>query len=82
MVEVEVCVGSSCHIKGSAYVINKLKDEIAKRGLGDKVELRASFCMGTCIDGVCMKVNGESVKGVGPGNIEKIFEEKIASAVE
>lgn len=41
-----VCVGSSCHLKGSYDVIEAFKRLIEKHGLGDKVELRACFCLG------------------------------------
>ena len=48
MVVVEVCVGSSCHIKGSAFVIGVLQDKIRAHKLDQQVELKACFCMGEC----------------------------------
>ena len=43
-----VCVGSSCHLKGSRDVIQILERNIALNGLKDQVNLRGSFCMGRC----------------------------------
>ena len=45
---VDVCVGSSCHLKGSYDVIQKLQKLIAENNLEDKVTLKASFCLGNC----------------------------------
>ena len=62
MVEVKVCVGSSCHMKGSYQVIMTFKKMIEKLGLQDKVALKASFCMGRCLSGISMTVNDEPVE--------------------
>ena len=74
---INVCVGSSCHLKGSYDVIQKLKSMIEERKLENKIELKASFCLGDCSNGVSMKVDGEPIQNVTPDNIEEIFNEKI-----
>ena len=43
--KVTVCIGSSCHIKGSRQVVEQLQELIAKEGLQDQVELGGTFCM-------------------------------------
>ena len=43
-----VCIGSSCHVKGSKSVIEQLQSLIAANNLGDKVELAGTFCTGNC----------------------------------
>ena len=48
MIKVTVCIGSSCHIKGSRQVVEQLQYLIAKNNLGDEVELNGTFCMGKC----------------------------------
>lgn len=78
---VNVCVGSSCHLKGSYDVIQNLKNMIEEKNLGDKIELKASFCLGNCSNGVSMRVDGEPVQNVTPENIKEIFEEKIISKI-
>ena len=47
-----VCIGSSCHVKGSKSVIEQLQSLIAANNLGDKVELAGTFCTGNCEKGV------------------------------
>lgn len=72
-----VCVGSSCHLKGSYKIVDLLKKEIAQRGLEDKITLSAAFCLGHCTDGVSIKVEDEVVCGVSEANFNEIFEEKV-----
>ncbi len=52
---VKVCVGSSCHLKGSYDVIEALKAVIKKYDVEDLVDLQASFCLGHCAKGVTIK---------------------------
>lgn len=74
---INVCVGSSCHLKGSYDVIKTIKKIIEEKNLEDKVELKASFCLGNCSNGVAMKVDGESISNITPENIKGIFEEQL-----
>ena len=78
---VKVCVGSSCHLKGSYDVIQKLQKLIIDNKLEDKVELKASFCLGNCSNGVSMRIDEEPVLNVSPSNIEEIFQNQILSKV-
>ena len=59
--EIKVCVGSSCHLKGSYDVIQKLKSLIEEKELENKIELKASFCLGNCSNGVSMKIDDDSI---------------------
>jgi NADH:ubiquinone oxidoreductase subunit E len=72
-----VCVGSSCHIKGSSDIIELIKQKIKEHNLEKKVNLSAAFCLGKCTDGVSIKVDGNIICGVSKENFEKIFENYI-----
>ncbi|MEG1880239.1 MAG: (2Fe-2S) ferredoxin domain-containing protein, partial [Oscillospiraceae bacterium] len=61
MLNVSVCVGSSCHLRGSYDIINLMKENIENRKLDEKVNLAAAFCLGKCTDGVSIKVGDEIV---------------------
>ena len=78
---VNVCVGSSCHLKGSYDVIQTLKRLIEENGLGGKVELKASFCLGDCSNGVSMKIDDRPIQNATPENIIQIFENEIKNKV-
>lgn len=79
MTTVSVCVGSSCHLKGSYKIINLLNEAVEKNGLKDKVEVKAAFCLGRCRDGVSIKVDDEIITGVNPENFSDVFEKYILS---
>lgn len=69
----KVCVGSSCHLKGSYDVIEKFKEIIKKYDVEDVVELQASFCLGHCSQGVTVKADEEFLFNVSKDNAEDIF---------
>ena len=76
MLKITVCIGSSCHIKGSRQVVEQLQQLIAKHNLGNKVELGGTFCMGKCQQGVCVTVN-DSFFSVSPEIVEEFFDKEI-----
>lgn len=75
--KVAVCVGSSCHLRGSHSIIELLKQRLEETGLADQVDLRAAFCLGKCTDGVSIKVDDEIVCGVSADNFDEIFNQYI-----
>lgn len=79
--KVTVCIGSSCHIKGSRQVVEGLQYLIAEEHLGDKVELGGTFCMGRCQEGVCVTVD-DQFYSVSPDTIKDFFEKEIKAKVE
>lgn len=72
-----VCVGSSCHLKGSYNIINLMKEHLERNGLTDKVNLSAAFCLGKCTNGVSIKVDDEIITGLNPENFPQVFQEKV-----
>ena len=78
--KVTVCIGSSCHIKGSRQVVEQLQYLIAQHGLGDKVELGGTFCMGQCQKGVCVTVD-DTLYSISPEDVNDFFETRIKAQV-
>ncbi len=78
--KVTVCIGSSCHVKGSRQVVEQLQRLIAENNLGEKVELAGTFCMGKCQQGVCVTI-GEDFYSVTPDTVEEFFEKHIKAKV-
>lgn len=78
--KVTVCIGSSCHIKGSRQVVEQLQYLISENNLGDKVELGGTFCMGQCQKGVCVTVD-DSFYSVSPEDVDEFFEKQIKAKV-
>lgn len=78
---VYICVGSSCHLKGSYDIIELMKSKISANNLDSKVCLKAAFCLGKCTEGVTIKVEDEIICGVSKENFDEIFEKYILSKV-
>lgn len=78
---VTICIGSSCHLKGSREVIEKLQQLLKENGLESKVELRGSFCMGQCVNGVCVKIK-DKIFSLSPESTTSFFEKEILSKIQ
>ena len=78
--KVTVCIGSSCHVKGSRQVVEQLQQLIGDNNLGDKVDLGGTFCMGKCQQGVCVTVDDE-FHSVTPENVADFFEKNVKAKV-
>lgn len=76
--KITVCIGSSCHIKGSRQVVEELQRLISDNNLGDKIELAGTFCMGRCQEGVCVTLNDEFFS-VSPETTKEFFETNVLS---
>ncbi len=74
--KVTVCIGSSCHLKGSRQVVEEFQRLIAGNGLKDSVELGGTFCMGNCQKGVCVTVD-DTIYSVSPETAETFFNENV-----
>ncbi len=72
-----VCVGSSCHLKGSYDVIEAFKSLIEKHNVSDKIELRACFCLGRCSEGVSVKADNNYILNVNATNAEEKFVKEV-----
>ena len=78
--KVTICIGSSCHIKGSRQVVDTLQQLINEHNLEDKVELGGTFCLGMCQQGVCVTVD-EEFHSVTPDTAYEFFKNEIAAKV-
>ena len=75
---IQVCVGSSCHLKGSPEIVELLQESIEKENLGDSVTLVGSFCIGKCNRvGVTIQVDDEIHTGITRENFKEFFKEQI-----
>ncbi|MBE6896800.1 MAG: (2Fe-2S) ferredoxin domain-containing protein [Ruminococcaceae bacterium] len=81
MLKITVCIGSSCHIKGSRQVVEQLQDLISENSLQNKVDLGGTFCMGKCQQGVCVTVN-DDFHSVTPETVGEFFANEILAKVK
>ncbi len=78
--KITVCIGSSCHIKGSRQIVKSLQELIAKNDLTDKIELGGTFCMNNCQAGVCVTVD-DNFHSVTPDSVEDFFNNEVLKRV-
>lgn len=79
--KVTVCIGSSCHIKGSRQVVERLQELVAEKQVGDSVELAGTFCMGKCQQGVCVTVDNRFYS-VSPETVDEFFKKKVVEKLK
>ena len=78
--KITVCIGSSCHVKGSRLVVEQLQNLISENKLEDKVELGGTFCLGECQKGVCVTVD-DKFFSVSPDTVGDFFTENVLAKV-
>lgn len=74
--KITICIGSSCHLKGSRQIVEELQRLVTTNNLGDKVELAGQFCMGNCQNGVCVSMDGETFS-LTPETTRDFFEKDV-----
>ena len=74
--KITVCIGSSCHLKGSRQVVEQLQALITEHGLANEVELVGTFCLANCQKGVSVKLDDRLVS-LTPENTRDFFAENI-----
>ena len=83
MIIVQICVGSSCHLKGSADIVELMQKAISDNGIDDDVTLVGSFCIGQCNRvGVTVQVDDDIHVGITRENFKEFFNENILSKVK
>ena len=82
MILIQVCVGSSCYLKGSSELVDMLNQKIEENGLQDKLSLSGSFCMGKCNRvGVTIAVDEEVCVAITKENFNEFWNDKVMTAV-
>ncbi len=80
---VQICVGSSCHLKGSEQIVELMQNAVANNHLETEITLAGSFCTGRCNRvGVTVIVDDDTFTGVTPENFNEFFKTNILSRFE
>ena len=83
MIVVQICVGSSCHLKGSQDIVELLQQALAEHHLEDDVVLSGSFCIGKCNRvGVTVQVDDEVHVGITRENFRDFFKNNILDVIQ
>ena len=83
MIIVQICVGSSCHLKGSPEIVELMQKAIEEHHIENEVVLNGSFCIGKCNRlGVTVQVDDEVHVGITPANFSEFFKKNILDVIE
>ena len=79
MINVEICIGSACYVKGSSRIVEIMKQMVADHHWEDRVSLKGAFCMKACQAGMGLgvRVNGALLDGVTLENARSLVEAKV-----
>ena len=74
--KITVCIGSSCHLKGSRQIVEQFQALLAENNLQNDVELGGTFCLANCQNGVSVTLDG-TLYSVTPETVDGFFSEKV-----
>jgi len=80
-VKITVCVGSSCHVRGSRAILKRFAEIIKRENWEDAVILVGSFCMERCGEGTNWKFNDEDCSSGSVEEAEETLRSKLAEAL-
>ena len=81
MITVTVCVGSSCHIKGARDVIIRFNNLLKENNLEDKVELKGTFCMERCGEGINWMIEDELFTSFTVEDAVRVLKERVINTI-
>ena len=83
MLFVQICVGSSCHLKGSQEIVALFEKAVQEHHIEDEVVLFGSFCIGKCNRvGVTVQINDDVHVGVTKENFSEFFKANVLDAIQ
>ncbi len=83
MLIVQVCVGSSCHLKGSAEIVELLQKALEEHHIEDEVTMAGSLCIGKCNRvGVSVQVDDAVYVGINRENFHAFFTDHILNVIK
>uniref|UniRef100_UPI0040299A0E (2Fe-2S) ferredoxin domain-containing protein n=1 Tax=Candidatus Fimenecus sp. TaxID=3022888 RepID=UPI0040299A0E len=82
MLIISICVGSSCHIKGSEAIVELFQRYVEACGLEDKIVLQGCFCQERCNrEGVTVTVGDDVFTGITKENFKEFWQTNVLPRV-
>jgi NADH:ubiquinone oxidoreductase subunit E len=75
--EIKVCIGSACHLKGSYEVIKNIENYISEHNLEEKIVLKSAFCLAKCSTGVSVEIDNDEIISMSPQSVNMIMEKIV-----
>ena len=81
-IPVSVCVGTSCHLRGSQKLLQNLLHHVEEQDLLDAVEIRATFCMEACDRGPSVRVHGHVLHRADLPSVKAMLDQALRGELE
>lgn len=79
--EISICVGSACHLKGSYEVIRAMESIVREKGMEKEITIKAAFCLGQCTKAVSVKFDGK-IHSVRKETVDEFFENHVIAKLK
>jgi NADH:ubiquinone oxidoreductase subunit E len=80
MLKINICVGSSCHLKGAYDVLREFQSVASETSAGEYVDMGGRFCMGKCQEGVSISIEDEYFS-VSPSTAREFFKNVVIGKI-
>lgn len=78
MIEIKICIGSSCFLKNAPEIVEYFQKKIEKENLTDKITLSGSFCAGKCNRiGVTVHINDVVYTGITTETVNDFWNQHV-----
>jgi len=81
VLDVGVCIGTNCYIKGSWRLLEGLAAELKRRGLLERCRVKARFCTGQCQDGPNITIGRRIISAVDPDDAAGLINRYLLPAL-
>jgi formate dehydrogenase major subunit len=82
VIDIGVCIGTNCYVKGSWRLLEGLSAELRKRGLSERFRVKARFCTGQCEGGPNVMVHGKIVSQVDPADASAFIDAHLMQLLD
>lgn len=82
MIIIQVCVGSSCFLRGAMNVIAEIKQLIEQNQVDDKVILKGNFCLEHCTEGVTVMVDEKLFTGIHREDVPGLLQREVLLGIK
>lgn len=80
MVDIKICVGSACHLKGSHDVIDIFQDCVRTSNTSHIITIKGAFCLGHCTEAVSVLFL-DTIYSVNRDNARDFFNDIVLKSV-
>ena len=80
---IQICVCSSCHLKGSEEIVELFQKAVETYHLENEITLAGNFCIGKCNRiGVTVQIDDDVYTGVIKETFQEFFKDKVLAKLD